>query len=180
MANPTPVDRLYGEASAIARALEEKGEVSLQVAASDSLRKSLLLAAASHFEQCLCEVVLEFVRERAGGSVVVAEFVRNKAVSRQYHTWFNWDESNANHFFGLFGPIFRSSMIARVKTSDLLRDSIRAFLEIGNDRNRLIHQDYATFPLEKTMEEIYGLYQKAHLFVDTLGQTLRESDMDGK
>lgn len=104
--------------------------------------------------------------------MLVENFVRNKAIARQYHTWFNWDENNANHFFALFGSEFRTTMSDRVKESDDLRVAVRAFLEFGNDRNRSVHQDYATFPLEKTLEEICSLYRKALPFVEQLPAAL--------
>jgi hypothetical protein len=176
MADETAVDRLYKEAFSVIKALEEKAELSLQVAAADNLRKSLLLAAASHFEHRVSTVVLEFVRERAKGSVLVEQFVRNRAIARQYHTWFNWNEGNANQFFGLFGAGFRTLMCERVKERDQLRDSIRAFLELGNERNRLVHEDYASFQMEKTIDEVFILYKTGRLFVEELPVVLRECD----
>lgn len=176
MSSPTPVDRLYGESSSVIESLRDIPEVSLQVAAADQFRKALLLAVASYFEHRVCTCILDFVRERAYGSVLVESFVRNKAIARQYHTWFNWDDTNANQFFGLFGSEFKSAMNNRVKESEELRASIRAFLEIGNERNRLVHQDYATFTMEKTLDEIYRLYQVALQFVESLPSALRESD----
>lgn len=172
----TAVDRLYNEASGIVRVLQNGSEISLEIAAGENLRKGLLLAAASYFENEFCNLVLAFVRERTNGSVLVEQFVRNKAIVRQYHTWFKWDENNANQFFGLFGSDFRGFMSERVRGSDDLRNSIRAFLEIGSERNRLIHNDYATFPLDKTLDEIYLLFQKAMYFVKDLPVALRECD----
>ena len=176
MPNGTAVDRLYEEATALIGVLEQSAELSLQVTAGDHLRKALLLAAASYFEQRACRYVLKFVRERSGGSVLVENFVRNKAIARQYHTWFRWEDNNANQFFALFGGDFRSEMSNRVKASEDLRAAVRAFLEVGNERNRLVHQDYATFPLEKTLDEIYALYRTALAFVEVLPSCLREYD----
>ncbi len=176
MRGATSVDRLYNESSAVIQALQNTPEVSLQVTAADHFRKALLLAAASYFEHRICTCVIEFVRERSGGSNLIESFVRNKAISRQYHNWFTWDANNANQFFGYFGTDFKSSMISKVNESDELRSSVRAFLEVGNERNKLVHQDYATFPLEKTLDEIYRLYQDACRFVEYLPIALRESD----
>jgi hypothetical protein len=180
MADPTPIDRLYSEVSSVIHILKEQAEISLEISADENLRKALLLAAASHFENRICGMVLDFVREKAGGSVIVEQFVRNKAIARQYHTWFEWKDNNANKFFGLFGSEFLRFMKELVQQSDGLRDSIKAFMEIGNTRNRLIHQDYATFPLDKTMEEIFQLYQKALLFVESMPVMLREFNGDLK
>ena len=176
MPGETPVDRLYREALAVVGALESQSELSLQVAAADNLRKSLLLAAASHFEHRVTSAVAAFVREAARGSVLVEEFVRNKAIARQYHTWFKWEDNNANQFFGLFGEGFRSHMVGRVKSREDLRLSVNAFLELGNERNRLVHQDYASFALDKTMDEIYALYKGSFLFVEDVPVALKECD----
>src|SRR2546426_6662494 len=161
MSDATAVDKFYEEAAAVVEVLQRLSEPSLQVTAADHFRKALLLAATSYFEHRLSGSVLDFVRERTGGSVLVENFVRNKAIERQYHTWFMWEENNANHFFVLFGSEFRTTMSDRVKKSDDLRLAVRAFLELGNERNQLVHQDYATFPLEKTLEEIYSLFRQA-------------------
>lgn len=176
MANPTAIDAVYEDATAVVKALEHDAEVSLQVAAGDHFRKVLLLAAASYFEHRVCECVLEFVRQRSSGSVLVTNFVRNKAIARQYHTWFHWSDTNANQFFSLFGTGFRSEMINRVKASEELRAGVEAFLELGNERNKLVHQDYATYSLEKTLDEIYVLYRSALSFVEQLPGSLRDCD----
>lgn len=172
MPHLTSVDRLYEESISVIRALEIS-EPSLAVSAGDNFRKALVLAAASYFEHRVSSCVLDFVQECANGSNLVVTFVKNKAVSRQYHTWFKWDDTNANQFFGLFGSEFKQMMNERIKVSDELKSSIRAFLEIGNERNKLVHQDFATFHLEKTLDEIYTLYKKSLLFVDGFSTHLR-------
>ncbi len=169
----TPVDRLFDESDSVIRALG-LSEPSLAIAAGDSFRKALVLAAASHFEHRISSCVLEFIQESANGSGIVVAFVKNKAVSRQYHTWFKWDDTNANQFFGLFGSDFKQMMGERTRASEELKNSIRAFLEIGNERNKLVHQDFASFSLEKTLDEIYALYRQSLLFVESLSTHLRE------
>lgn len=173
MAVTTPVDRLFDESMQVLKAIGAT-EPSLSIAASDNFRKSLVLASASYFEHRISTCVEEFVHERAAGATLIVAFVRNKAISRQYHTWFKWDDNNANQFFGLFGPDFKQMMQERVKASEELRTAIRAFLEIGNERNKMIHQDFASFPLEKTLDEIYALYTQALLFVNGLPTHFRD------
>ena len=56
-------------------------------------------------------------------------------------------------------------MKQRIKGDDQLDDSVRAFLELGGERNRLVHEDFGTFTLEKTTEEIHALYSRAMRFV---------------
>jgi methionyl-tRNA synthetase len=108
----------------------------------------------------------------------VENFVRNKAIARQYHTWFTWDARNANNFFGLFGAQFKAIMTQRVTASEELQSSVKAFLELGAERNRLVHENFATFQMEKTLQEIYALYNLANKFVDALPKAFRDSDTE--
>lgn len=50
---------------------------------------------------------------------------------------------------------------------------MKAFMEIGRDRNRLVHEDFATFTLEKTAEEIHNHYQTALVFVNCIAAEFR-------
>ena len=54
----------------------------------------------------------------------------------------------------------------------IIEKSIKAFLEVGRERNRLVHQNFGSFTLEKTTEDIYGLYLDAKLFVDKFPEEL--------
>jgi hypothetical protein len=178
MSELTPIDRLYTEASDVIQLLQTNAQISLQISVADHFRKALLLLAASYFEERVCNVILDYIRERAKGSSLIENFVRNKAVARQYHSWFAWGESNANHFFGLFGSEFRTLMSGRVRAWPEMQVSIKAFLELGNERNRLVHQNYATFPMEKTLDEVYALYRDSRAFVDALPRALRDGDSE--
>jgi hypothetical protein len=169
----TIVDRLYQEYQDIVSFLDSKGEPSLRSSADETFRKAILLAAASFFEQQINDHIVSFCHEQSGKNQIVAEFVKNKALKRQYHTLFEWNKTSANHFFSLFGNEFKDLMITAVKTDDHLDKSIKAFLEIGRERNRLVHQDYGTFTLEKTADEIYKLYQSALTFVEVLPNRFR-------
>ena len=171
---PTVVDRLRGEFSGLIAVLDKAGEVSLRSTADDNFRKALLLAAASYFEHRMTDAVLSFVSETTNDRALTTSFVRNKAVSRQYHSWFSWEAKNANGFFGLFGDGFRDFMRKKIEDDDALDAAIRAFLELGSNRNRLVHQDFGSFFLEKTSEEIYDLYLKAMTFIDAFPRALRE------
>ena len=173
----TVVDRLHESFAGLLSVLDDAGEVSLRTVADETFRKSLLLVAASYFERRMTESVLAFVEEVTNRNVPVTALVRNKAVSRQYHTWFDWDNGkNANSFFGLFGNDFRDFMKRKVRDDEQLDDAVRAFLELGRERNRLVHQDFGAFVLEKTTEEIHALYSRAVHFVETVPGALREFD----
>ncbi len=116
---------------------------------------------------------MKLVRKHSNGEVVV-EFVRNKAIERQFHSYFSWGARNANQFFRLFGEGYKSYMAQRVKADQSYDQAVRAFLEIGDARNRLVHQDFGNFTLEKTSEEIFALYEEASRFVRSIESSFDE------
>ncbi|PXF60982.1 MAG: hypothetical protein C4B59_06430 [Candidatus Methanogaster sp.] len=152
--------------------LETNKEISLKIVADDNLKKVLLLSAASYFEDEIKDIILSFVEKNSGNNLIIISFVKNKAVERQYHTYFDWSARNANRFFSLFGDGFKDQASEDVKDNSELEKSIRAFLEIGNLRNELVHGNFAVFPIEKTVEEIYDLYRLAHQFINYLSSKL--------
>lgn len=164
----TIVDRLHEEFGVLIRLLESATEPSLRVTADDTFRKVLLLSAASHFEQLVVRAILDFASNSPSANRRVTEFLRRKALSRQYHTLFDWERNNANAFFGLFGEDCRAAVSAKVGGDSELGAAISAFMELGRERNRLVHQDFGSFSLEKTADEIFTLYQAASKFVEQL------------
>lgn len=178
MSKDTPIDRIYKELGEAIEALGKSGEVSAQVVVEDHARKALLLSVASHFEHKLTGHLKQL--SSMSKNPLLTEFVIRKAITRQYHTLFNWDGKNANSFFALFGSDFKQRMEVKVKADANLDNSIKAFLELGSLRNQLVHNDYATFSLEKTSDEIYLLYQAALHFVDSLPDCLSEASCDDK
>src|SRR5215510_6609831 len=148
--------------------LRERGELSFLATMESSLPKVVLLASASDLEAQVGRTILDYFSLTTGAAEFAVSFVKNKAVDRQFHTYFNWKDQSANQFFGLFGPRFREKAKAAVAADDALGRSIRAFCEIGALRNQLVHQSYASFTVEKTAEEIFELYNTALVFVSML------------
>lgn len=169
----TVVDTIYSDFKSAADALGSAGQISHQIMIEDNLRKTLLLSAASYFELQLTKSVKNFSDDVTSGNDLIRSLIQQKAISRQYHTWFDWDKSNANKFFGLFGVRFKSHMSDRIANSDNLENDIKAFLTIGNLRNLLVHSDFASYYIDQTSDEIYKLYQQAFRFVGVVGQELK-------
>jgi hypothetical protein len=118
--------------------------------------------------------VLSYVEASSQKNPLVREFVRQKGLSRQYHALFQWDAKNANKFFSLFGDDFRRYAEKRVKSDTSLEDGVKAFLELGDARNRLVHEDFGNFTLEKTAEELFALFQRADAFASKIDVLLAE------
>jgi hypothetical protein len=170
----SPVDRVYADLQSAVQALTDKKEISLRASVEDLYSKALLLAAASWFEYQITEGILLVSSELSNSSSPLINFVRNKGVYRQFHSYFDWEAKNASKFFGLFGAEFAGYMRAEIKTHPELDEAIHAFLDIGNDRNRMVHGNYGAFVLEKTASDIYALYQKATPFAEGFGDRLRQ------
>ncbi|MDE2969249.1 MAG: HEPN domain-containing protein [Chloroflexota bacterium] len=148
-------------------------EVSLRSDTESLFAKTLLIAAGSSFEYRLTKAVYEVFLNAQEGSSTLASFVWNMAINRRYHTWFNWSGRNANGFFGSFGPDFQAHMQETVGKTDGLTDCVVAFLELGNLRNALAHDDLASYALTKTVPEVVELYNKAKVFVEMFPIELR-------
>lgn len=168
------IDTLYEENKKLLAYLREQQEITSISNVDSHFRKVLLLSAASYFESIIKNDIIVFVQNYTKSANLILEFIKNKAVERQYHTYFSWSSGNANSFFGLFGSDFREYMAKEIKASPELKDGIGAFMELGELRNFLVHQNFAIFPLEKTSEEIYQLYVKARLFVKMFPDKLKK------
>ena len=57
--------------------------------------------------------------------------MKNKAIERQYHTYFSWKEKNANAFFGLFGESFKNEVTIEINQSEPLKLSMKGFMELA-------------------------------------------------
>ena len=83
------------------------------------------------------------------------------------------DDKNINSFLGIFGEPFKKYATKKIKDEEL-DESIKQFLELGLARNRLVHQNFAAFSLEKTSDELYSSYKEAIKIVDRLPKLFRE------
>ncbi|HXM59333.1 MAG TPA: HEPN domain-containing protein [Terriglobales bacterium] len=168
----TIIDKMYADHKALHDLLTGLNETSLASDADNKLKKVLLVSAASYFEHEITTVLIQFVADTSQNHEALLALIRAKVISRQYHTYFQWEGKNANSFFGLFGEQFLTESKANVREQEGLDDSVRAFLEIGSNRNQMMHENFGTFPMEKTAEEVYELYKQAHLFVDYIRRRL--------
>ena len=169
----TPVDIFYKANCAIGKHLVHTGAISLKVDFDALFSKGLLIAAASYFEECIQRDIKTLAAEFSTSSLLVG-LIQSKAVERQYHTYFDWNKVNANSFFGLFGSAFSEFMKEEVRQSTELNDAIRAFLDLGRERNKLVHANFADVALQKTPKEVYASYQMGMKFIETLPVKYRE------
>ena len=76
-------------------------------------------------------------------------------IERQYHTLFDWKANNTNAFWKLFGEATKDSVRQRINSDDTLKTAEQSFIELGRQRNLLVHENFAEFDVNITVEEIY-------------------------
>lgn len=168
------IERCYEECCAILEVVEHHGDMSLNNAAEVIFQKYFAICVASHFEKELCDSLELYYQDVSGEHTPAVCFMKNKAIERQYHTWFNWDGKNANTFFALFGNEFKNYMKAKLEKDALLDEAVKSFLELGRNRNVFVHNDLGTVSSDKTMEEIYQEYCRACAFIELFPNVLHE------
>jgi hypothetical protein len=171
--NDTIIDKLYHDNLSLVSYLDQYGEISLRSFIDNNFKKTLLLSAFSFFESEITRLIIEFVLQETKNSKLIIAFIKAKAVERQFHTYFDWDANNANRFFALFGSEFRDMHKADVKNNSELELGVTSFMELGRIRNQLVHLNFASFPIEKTADEIYDLYKKANKFIEHIREKLK-------
>ena len=169
------IEKLHTDNKNLSQYLLERGEISFQTQLDDNFKKVLLLSAASNLEHQITEIITEFAKKASGNCSSLVSFIKNKAISRQFHTYFNWERNNANQFFGLFGTELSEQMKNDVSSQNDLEKSVKAFLEIGDLRNTMVHEDFVSFNFNKTAEEVFQLYVNSQSFVKYLSEKLISS-----
>lgn len=165
------ITALYEEYSELIEFCRNNNQVSFEMYINDTYKKSLLLSVASYFEATITKAIHDYVDIKSRQTPEIVAFVDNKAIKRQYHTFFSWDGNSANHFFGLFGEDFKRRARETIHSKSLEEAEI-AFMTVGRERNRLVHQNYAEAQVNDTFEEIWIKYTKACDFVELIVQLL--------
>lgn len=159
------IKRMMEEHQELIDYLRAKGDTSLQIRVETAFAKTLLLSAASYFEDRMTNGIEQVFRDKTNNSDALVSFVRKMAIERRYHGWFQWDGGNANQFFSKFGEEFSKLMREKIRSDGKLDKSIRAFLQLGSLRNQLVHENFAHFRFNKTTSEVFKEYMEANKFV---------------
>jgi hypothetical protein len=176
----TIIDKLYADNASVLAYLMSAKEISMYSDLDDKLKKVLVMSAASFFESELRSIIEAFVTETGNANPALLALVKNKALERQFHTYFSWTTRNANTFFGIFGDEFSTRCKGEVKGDESLEQAIAAFLELGETRNQLAHLNFGAHPISKTSEEIYSLYKRANGFIEFIrNKLLHEKGLSG-
>lgn len=168
----SPIQNLIDDYQELHKFLISEGKISEAVEINNHYRKILLLSCASYYESQIIYIIQEFVKKHSTDERIFV-FMNNKAIQRQYHTLFDWESSNINKFLGLFGSEFKCKVSKEINDNKL-QEYVKAFLTIGNERNKMVHENFLEYKMDKTFEEIVELHSKAINFIEYLSKTFGE------
>jgi hypothetical protein len=172
---PSIIDNLYNNTSQLLDQLGQAGDLSMQSFANENLRKALLLSAASWFEGRVCAAMEAFSAVHSGNHPGIRAMIKRWAVDGMYFRYFAWREQKPGQFYSQFGDECSAILKSEINGSPELKQALADFLELGNLRNELVHENFASYPFEKTAEEVYALFQSAERFVIYLETRLPDS-----
>ncbi len=167
----TEVERIYCEISSLKKIIDEHGGPSDIVAFEALAAKCLLLAAASYYEKTVCGIIERHAKD-IGASDAFVEFINNQALSRKYHTLFDWEKSNVNKFVRLFGGLFFKFMETKLACDDI-KEAAREFMALGQGRNLLVHNNFAEYAMGLTSEDIKNKFDAALPLMTFFAESLR-------
>jgi hypothetical protein len=147
-------------------------EISFQNFVEPHLTKTFLLSCASYYESKIQEVIKEFMLCSTEDERLI-NFATNKGIKRQYHLYFEWESNNINNFLGLFGEKFKSNVSNEIKIRDDLQKGMKAFLIIGNLRNKMVHDNFLGCSLPNTFDEIVEMNKQATIFLTFLQEKFK-------
>jgi len=167
----------FNERLEIARSLTARGELSLVNTFNTDLPRIFVVASASHFETVVASHIRNFFAEMSNGHPAVIEFVDKKVLFRSYHTLFNWPSNSVSSFFAMFGKLCADHYKQLSKDQDWLSEAARAFLQLGQARNELVHGDFATHSPSLTAPEVQAAFISAQRFVESIPLILRMKEL---
>jgi hypothetical protein len=166
------VEAFYRTHVELGQYLIDAREVSYATDFNTSFRRSLVLAIASFFEHEVTAVMREIPVQHAEGCDIIASLLERQVIRRKYHTFFDWDDLKPMPFFALFGDAYKTMAQTRVKADAEVGAAMRAFLELGQIRNRLVHGNFVAFDIDKTPDELIGQFRIAQKFIAFMKETL--------
>ena len=163
-----PIQVFYENYRELNDFLIDHGEYSLSSEVNHHFRKIYLLSCASYYESQIVDMIKQFIQNNSSDDRVLT-FATNKAIDRQYHTYFDRKQTtNVNAFLGLFGMDFKERISLEIKRNEKLSEQVMAFLTIGVERNKMVHGNFLEYTLDKTFGELLELNNKASQFINYL------------
>lgn len=160
------IERQYQDSKELYEYLLGKNEVSFATYIDSVYKKVLVLSAASYFESAISNLVSAYAKRVSSSDKRIVTLIENKVLERQYHTFFDWKTNNTNSFWKMFGKETYDVARKQIDETENLKIAERSFMELGRQRTLLVHENFAEFDVNITVEEIYVKYKSASIFID--------------
>ena len=170
------IEEQYNDSKKLYNYLMKNNEVEYLNYFTDSSRKTLLLSVASYFEKKIIEIILDFVSSVSKSESRLKSMVQRRILDRQYHTLFDWNASNTNSFWSNFGADAKDHARQRLASNDELLAAEKDFIDLGKERNKLVHQNFVIYNMNLTLDEIYTKYVSSCKFLEFIQNTLMSND----
>lgn len=160
------VERIYEELKAIGQIGVASNDVSARTDFGAHSAKTLLLVGASNFERRIASSIEDHLNNVTTSSVI-RHFAFNQAVKQKFFSLFdfNADTKNIKAFLSKFGPDYSNWAKDDMKAAGVDIGNQIAFLNLCRLRNSLVHNNYATYDIIKTLDEVWAEFDKAALLV---------------
>ena len=153
----------------VAGALEDDAD--LANGRSDIFRKFLAVSAASRLEQDTKKTLRELMRDISGQQrEMLVNFIEQKVLKRGCHALFNRNDNNANSFYASCGDDFSQFMRQKAAADEGFGDAVCAFVNLGHDRNQLVHNDLASSEFNLSVNDVEGRFRRAAIFLPQFRQ----------
>ena len=169
------IERQYQDSQELYNYLLGKGEISFATYIDNVYKKVLVLSAASYFESKISELISKYAAKASGSDKRIVKLIESKVIERQYHTLFDWKANNTNAFWKLFGEETKESVRQTINGDEKLKTAEQCFIDLGRQRNLLVHENFAEFDVNITVEEIYKKYRQACNFISLIETVLDPS-----
>ncbi len=166
------IERQYQDSQELYNYLLGKGEISFATYIDSVYKKVLVLSAASYFESRISELISKYAAKASGADKRIVNLIESKVIERQYHTLFDWKANNTNAFWKLFGESTKDNVRQQINGDEELKVAEQCFINLGRQRNLLVHENFAEFDVNITVEEIYDKYRKACNFISLIETVL--------
>lgn len=162
------LDAEFKKLEAIVAELISSGKVDMSIDAQHLFAKVFAVCAGSCCEVEIVRILEEYVNWQSRGDDKLFRFVHTVAIDKKYFSLFDWERAEASAFFSKFGKDFADCMKFAMAKDRSLAEAVRSFLELGKQRNNLVHNDLARIEFEDTLVDVAKKFSAAEAFLDVL------------
>jgi len=165
---------VYAELEAIGVIVDASGDVSAIASYNVNSAKILLLTGASYFERSIVAAIEDHLNT-VTPSLTIRHFTFHQSVDRKFFSLFDFSASNKNisGFLSKFGPDFSEWAKEDMRAQGIDADTQAAFLAFCRLRNNLVHNNFATYNIDKTLADVRADFDKALKLVSWVENCLR-------